>query len=291
MPSATPGSSTNTYGNTVKNQSGPQGPFTALGTPLQTAATDSLNAGKTVLNTAFDPQKALYNQLAQNNSDQTNVAEAQRGVTMSPYGAGVANQSRQNFDINWQNNQLQRQTEGINANNAAMGPATNLYNSSYGTNTQGYGTSPPQPVQPVQQVQPRAAAPVQTQTPQWQFPSAPQAQNTSPYQPLGLPMQPQPQGGGYTGPQSLLTPQGNNYNSITNPQVYSVDANGDPIPNDSSSGLYGDGSYGGQLPPDQSTDTPYDPFNSLSPEQSSVITQSPTGQAVMSSMADLVGSW
>lgn len=66
----------------------------------------------------MDPQQALYNKLRQQNADQTNVQNAQYGLTTSPFGAGVANQSNQNFNIDWQNQQLQRQLaagQGINA--------------------------------------------------------------------------------------------------------------------------------------------------------------------------------
>lgn len=68
-----------------------------------------------VMNTAFDPQKALYDRTAQQLQDQVRVGEATRGITMSPYGAGVENQAMSNFNIDWQNNQLGRQTQGLGA--------------------------------------------------------------------------------------------------------------------------------------------------------------------------------
>jgi hypothetical protein len=61
------------------------------------------------LQTGFDPQQALYNQSFQQNTDQTRAAEAARGIAMTPYGAGVENQSNLNFNNQWQNQQLGRQ--------------------------------------------------------------------------------------------------------------------------------------------------------------------------------------
>lgn len=74
-----------------------------------------------VLNTAFDPQNALYNRTAQQLQDQVRVGEAARGITMSPYGAGVEGKAMSDFNIDWQNAQLGRQTAGL----GAAGTATN----------------------------------------------------------------------------------------------------------------------------------------------------------------------
>lgn len=79
-----------------------------------------------VMNTAFDPQQALYKQLYQQNTDANNVNEAQRGITNSPYGAGVANQAATNFNIDWQNQQLGRQIQGLNAAGTANNTGANL---------------------------------------------------------------------------------------------------------------------------------------------------------------------
>lgn len=79
-----------------------------------------------VMNTAFDPQNALYNKLQQQNTDQTNASMASRGITMSPYGAGVANQSNQDFNIAWQNAQLNRQVQGLGAAGTANTTGSNL---------------------------------------------------------------------------------------------------------------------------------------------------------------------
>jgi hypothetical protein len=71
--------------------------------------------GNQIIQTGFDPQQALYNQQYQQNTDQTNAINSMYGVGGSPYGAGLANQSSQNFNINWQNQQQQRQNAAIQA--------------------------------------------------------------------------------------------------------------------------------------------------------------------------------
>ena len=65
--------------------------------------------------TAFDPQNQLYNQQQQVNNQQQNAINAQNGVAGSPFGAGLAGESNQNFNINWQNNQQQRENAGVAA--------------------------------------------------------------------------------------------------------------------------------------------------------------------------------
>jgi hypothetical protein len=83
----------------------------------------NLQAGAgNVLNTAFDPQQALYQKLFQQNQDQANVTNSMYGVQNTPYGAGVADQANTNFNIDWQNQQLGRQIAGLNA--AGTGYAT-----------------------------------------------------------------------------------------------------------------------------------------------------------------------
>lgn len=83
-------------------------------------------AGGQVLGTAFDPQSALYNQLQQQTVDQANAMNAMYGLSASPYGAGVANQALQNFNIAWQNQQLQREQQGIQAAGQAYTGASAL---------------------------------------------------------------------------------------------------------------------------------------------------------------------
>lgn len=77
----------------------------------------------------FDPQGDLYRKLQQQNTDQSNVINSMYGVQSSPYGAGVANQSNQNFNIDWQNQQLQRQLAASQGAGQAATGAQGLGNS------------------------------------------------------------------------------------------------------------------------------------------------------------------
>lgn len=74
-----------------------------------------------VMQTAFDPQQALYARTAQQLQDQTRAAESARGIGMTPYGAGVEGQTMANFNIDWQNQQLQRQLQGLAGAGSALG--------------------------------------------------------------------------------------------------------------------------------------------------------------------------
>lgn len=78
-----------------------------------------------IYQTAFDPQNALFQQQQQVLGDQVNAGQAQRGLGNSAVGGQEYNNAMSNFDINWQNNQLQRQTTGLSAmDSAAQGANT-----------------------------------------------------------------------------------------------------------------------------------------------------------------------
>ncbi|KVF31756.1 hypothetical protein WJ08_13790 [Burkholderia vietnamiensis] len=72
-----------------------------------------VNAGWNVYNTAMDPQSALYNRTRQQVTDQSNAVNSMYGLGTSAAGAGLTNQALSNFNIDWQNNQLQRQLQGL----------------------------------------------------------------------------------------------------------------------------------------------------------------------------------
>lgn len=74
----------------------------------------SAEAGR-MLNTGFDPRNALYDRTAQQLQDQVRVGQAARGTTMSPYGAGQEGKTMSDFNIDWQNQQLGRQTQALGA--------------------------------------------------------------------------------------------------------------------------------------------------------------------------------
>jgi len=84
-----------------------------------------------VIQTGFDPQRALYDRQYQQTMDHQNAINAQYGVAGSPYGAGVAGDASRNFDIDWQNQQQQRQLAAISGFGSLVGDQTGL-NSSFG---------------------------------------------------------------------------------------------------------------------------------------------------------------
>ena len=87
------------------------------------AGQQALNAGQQIWQTAQDPQNALFNRMQQQTMDQSNVANSMYGLGGSAAGAGLAQQALGNLDINWQNQQLQRQMQG----QQALGAGINQY--------------------------------------------------------------------------------------------------------------------------------------------------------------------
>lgn len=85
------------------------------------AGQQALGAGQQIWQTAQDPQQALYNRLQQQTLDRANVANTMYGLGASPAGAATANQALGNFNIDWQNQLLQRQLAGQGALNAGIG--------------------------------------------------------------------------------------------------------------------------------------------------------------------------
>jgi hypothetical protein len=80
-------------------------------------------AGQQVYNLAMDPQSALYNRTQQQLGDQVNAGQAQRGLGGSAVGGSEYNQAMSNFNIDWQNQQLQRATQGASALSGLYGQA------------------------------------------------------------------------------------------------------------------------------------------------------------------------
>lgn len=80
----------------------------------QAGATSLYNLGNSITAQSLDPQNALYNQTAQNVLGQSAVANAQSGV-QGPAAAGVTDNNLNNFNLNWQNNQLSREAQGAQA--------------------------------------------------------------------------------------------------------------------------------------------------------------------------------
>lgn len=102
----------NPYASGLQSYANQAGQLSAAMAPQYYGQMQNLGAaGNQLLQTGFDPQSALYDRMQQQNMEQANAGLSQRGLAMSPYGAGVANQANQNFNIDWQNQQLQRQLQ------------------------------------------------------------------------------------------------------------------------------------------------------------------------------------
>ena len=99
-----------------------------------------LGAEQQTLNTAYDPQNALYNRTAQQLQDQTRAASEASGTASTPYGAGVENQAMSNFNIDWQNNQLQRQQTGASTAEGLLGQYNSGQSTGAGLQNQGVST-------------------------------------------------------------------------------------------------------------------------------------------------------
>lgn len=97
------------------------------GQQLSNAASGGIPAAQSVLNTAFDPQQQLYDRTLQQTQDQIGALLARTGLTNSGAGGKIAADALSNFNIDWQNNQLGRQTTGLSSyNNALTGAGNNL---------------------------------------------------------------------------------------------------------------------------------------------------------------------
>lgn len=86
---------------------------------LNGAFAGNLPYANQALTNAFDPQQALYKQNLADLTDATRAGEAARGISMSPYGAGVEANAIGRFQNDWQDRQVQRQNVGAST-------ATNL---------------------------------------------------------------------------------------------------------------------------------------------------------------------
>lgn len=76
------------------------------------AAGKQFGAGDAIRTAAFDPQNALYNRTYSRLSDQIGAGNANSGLAGTPYGESVRGNTLGNFNIDWQNNLLQRMMQG-----------------------------------------------------------------------------------------------------------------------------------------------------------------------------------
>ena len=82
-----------------------------------------MGAGNQLWNTAQDPQHQLYNYMLQQTQDQSRAGTSARGIGMSPEAAGLEQQATTNFNMDWQNQQLARQAQGLSGMTQAYGGA------------------------------------------------------------------------------------------------------------------------------------------------------------------------
>lgn len=110
------------YGAHAANMAAGSGDFlTQMGQGMAPYAMGVMNAG-------FDPQNALYGRMAHDTQERARAGNEARGLDMSPYGAGLENDASRNFNIDWQNNALQRMISGVGAGAGAMGAGGNMMN-------------------------------------------------------------------------------------------------------------------------------------------------------------------
>ena len=94
--------------------------------------------GQGVMMSGFDPQSALFNRGQQRTLDRANAVNAMSGVGTSPYGAGTTNTALTNYDLDWQDRQLRRQTEASQAADPLFRAAPGLASASAALPGQAY---------------------------------------------------------------------------------------------------------------------------------------------------------
>jgi hypothetical protein len=88
------------------------------GTSVMNSASPLQGYASQIMQMGLDPQNALYNQQLQGATDTANATNAQYGLT-GPWAAGNTNQATQNFNNNWQNQQLSRAIQALGAGSGA----------------------------------------------------------------------------------------------------------------------------------------------------------------------------
>jgi hypothetical protein len=116
------------------------------GNLINQAGGNLLSGVNPLLNMGFDPQGQLYQRTLGQLNDQTLANLANAGVGTTPYGQSVAGNVLGNFNIDWQNQQLQRALAGAQgagglagAGAGALGAGTGLQATGAGTYLQGAG--------------------------------------------------------------------------------------------------------------------------------------------------------
>lgn len=122
----------------------------AAGPASQAVSASDLGYANNILQQGFDPQQALFNQQQNLVQQQAQAAAAAAGLGGSAYGASTVGNTLGNFDLNWQNNLLNRenvalgaalpaQAQGVNVLGAPYSTATNLGQGAAGIQSTGAG--------------------------------------------------------------------------------------------------------------------------------------------------------
>ena len=85
------------------------------GAALTGSSLGQLGNVQAIMNQGFDPQNALYNYTQNLNQQQNLAALGQSGIANTPYGQGVNAMANNQFNMNWQNNQLGREATAAGA--------------------------------------------------------------------------------------------------------------------------------------------------------------------------------
>lgn len=80
----------------------------------------------------MDPQNALYSRTLGQVTDSTSANLANSGILNTPYGQSVLGNTTSNFNIDWQNQQLQRAISGVGGGAAALQGAAGAFQSGQG---------------------------------------------------------------------------------------------------------------------------------------------------------------
>ena len=110
----------------------------AAGTTANNSANQLYGQANQVAQMGMDPQSTLYNQQLSAATNSANAQNAANGIT-GPWAAGTTNQATQNFNSNWQNQQLTRALSALSGAGTADTQAGSL--ATQGNTLQGTGAS------------------------------------------------------------------------------------------------------------------------------------------------------
>ena len=78
------------------------------GQALGNTVGSTIGGANAILNMGFDPRGQIYNRGLSNLTRQSNYGQAIRGLGTSGYGQGIYNKALTDYELDWQNQQLQR---------------------------------------------------------------------------------------------------------------------------------------------------------------------------------------